>query len=92
MKIIKKIFNAESESDKSSAQECEFKSWQIWRNGSFSIKSDHHDFNSSGLNCPDKWAGILTLASDKRKELQTDPFRSFAKNIIPSISLQVLND
>ena len=48
-------------------------------------------FNSKGLNCLEMRTGILNLTSDRRKELQTIPFRIFIKNIMPSIFLRLVS-
>lgn len=58
---------------------------KIMKSVQISSNFDLYDFSSKSLNCLDELTGILNLTSDNRKELQTDPFRSFTKDIIPFI-------
>ena len=60
------------------------------RNGSFSSKFDLQDFNCNGPSFLEKRLGILNLTSDRRKVLQTVPFRIFTNNIMTNIFLRLV--
>lgn len=64
-----------------SYQERELRSLNVRRNGCFSSKVVPDDFKSNNFNCLNKRAKILKFTSDKNKEPQIDPFKSFTKNI-----------